>query len=372
MGSSSERGDPAGASSPQRRAIRHVEGLAHRHAPGARHEIRTILGRTGLEESVLDDALGRIRRHARVVLHFHPDRLDRKGSTVAEALARDGIYRTQFETGLSSGSLTAFAGGERDSWEERLFGGAYHVPGVSVSERPRYGALDLTRNADGASPRFGSCYFVLAAGASGRSSFTWGGSQSPLALEHSGILEQMDCVLAPLLAAVERERSALGFEDLTVPRFCGLLAEMLDDPYSGPSTRIGRALDSFVEAQVHGPVELGRDAEWLVADPAFRGSAMEGVLEQICSTYGVALSWHAGFVLSVEEVPDDFRGPAMPPLARRIAPDGILDVAAIGRAAASLRREPEAWRDCGSHAETLQHLKQLWHVLVRFGAPKGA
>jgi hypothetical protein len=364
------RDEPADRTSPQREAIRHVEGLARRHGPDARRAIRLILDRAGLAETAFDDVLGGIRRHARVVLHFHPDRLDRSGSTVAEALARDGIYRTQFETGLSSGSLTAFAGGERDSWEERLFGGAYHAPEAPVSERPRYGALDLTRSADGPSPRFGSCYLVLAPEVSGRSSFTWEGSQSPLALEHSGTLERLDCVMAPLLSAVERERGALGFEDVAVPRFLGLLARNVGEAYVAPASWIARALDSFVEAQVHGPVELGRDAEWLVADPAFRGSPTERCFDRICSRYGIRLAWHAGFVLPVSEVPDDFRGPAMPPLARRIAPDGVLDVAAIGRAAASLRREPEAWRDRGSLADTLQHLKQLWHVLVRYGGPR--
>jgi hypothetical protein len=47
----------------------------------------------------------------------------------------------------------------------------------------------------------------------------------------------------------------------------------------------------------------------------------------------------------------------------------MLDVAVIGKAEASLREQPDVWRDWGSHAETLQHLKQLWHVLVHYGSP---
>ncbi|WP_433619087.1 DUF3626 domain-containing protein [Paenibacillus cellulositrophicus] len=38
-------------------------------------------------------------------------------------------------------------------------------------------------------------------------------------------------------------------------------------------------------------------------------------------------------------------------------------------AAASLHNHPEEWQDWGSYDETLQHIKQLWHVLVRFGSP---
>src|SRR5262249_20303827 len=52
--------------------------------------------------------------------------------------------------------------------------------------------------------------------------------------------------------------------------------------------------------------------------------------------YHIPFYWHPGFSLHVNQVPDDFRGPAMPPLARRIARDGILNVAVIGEAAASL------------------------------------
>ena len=50
---------------------------------------------------------------------------------------KEGVYRNQFETGLSSGSLSAFPGGARDTWESALFGGAYHTDGVTASERPK-------------------------------------------------------------------------------------------------------------------------------------------------------------------------------------------------------------------------------------------
>ena len=42
----------------------------------------------------------------RMHLHFHPDRLH-GGVSVLEALARDGVYLSQFETATSNGSLSA-------------------------------------------------------------------------------------------------------------------------------------------------------------------------------------------------------------------------------------------------------------------------
>ena len=60
----------------------------------------------------------------------------------------------------------------------------------------------------------------------------------------------------------------------------------------------------------------------------------------------------------------------MPRLAQRIAgSDGTLDAALIGIAEASLHEQPDTWRDWGSQTEALQHLKQLWHVLVHHGEP---
>ncbi|WP_328824235.1 DUF3626 domain-containing protein [Verrucosispora sioxanthis] len=46
-----------------------------------------------------------------------------------------------------------------------------------------------------------------------------------------------------------------------------------------------------------------------------------------------------------------------------------LHAALIGRAAASVVTDPGRWADRGPIPDTMQHLKQLWHVLVRFGAP---
>ena len=130
-------------------------------------------------------------------------------------------------------------------------------------------------------------------------------------------------------------------------------------------------LDTQIEAQIHGPLDLREDIELLVADPAFERNATGDQLLELSSRYGFPLHWHRGFRLAVANVPDDFRGAEMPRLAARIAGrDGVVDVAAIGAAEATLHRQPELWRDWGSHAETLQHLKQLWHVLVHCGEPR--
>ncbi len=106
-----------------------------------------------------------------------------------------------------------------------------------------------------------------------------------------------------------------------------------------------------------------------MVDPAFFGTTTESCLRELARRYEIPFQWHCGFRLSVAAVPDDFRGPAMPRLARRISGDGVLDAGIIGVAAASLCKQPDAWQDWGTTAETSQHLKQLCHVLVHYGGP---
>ena len=90
-----------------------------------------------------------------MTLNFHPDRRLADGRSVAEALRDDGVYRNQFETGISNGLL----GGDRVHWEHQLFAGAYD--GALPAERPKYGGLNVDRRVAGACPGFGSCHFRL-------------------------------------------------------------------------------------------------------------------------------------------------------------------------------------------------------------------
>lgn len=339
----------------------------------------SIFHRAGLTLDDYNEAMELVRQHGRIVAHFHPDRFGGKPANVAECLLSEGVYRNQFETGLSSGSPTAVPGGERDDWERALFGGAYHTEGVLASERPKYGSLELIRFPDGPAPRFGSCYFVLR-GVAARASIAFMGSEDPHATNRAGTLATPHAVMAALLAEIENGGIAtppwppfraptLGMPGITVRGFCDAL-KMLCDRRPNPSLgEPGRVLDTGVEAQVHGPIRLDRDVEMLVADPAFAHRPVGQTLIELADQYGFDSHWHCGFRLPVRDVPDDFRGPAMPRIAERIAGmDGMLDSAVIGRGAASLHHDPGQWSEWGGYFDVLRLFRQLWHVLVHFGA----
>lgn len=353
-------------STPYDRALDAVGARAARAEERARATIARLAPYASAADLARELVEGLAAR-ARLTLSFHPDRLGPDGRTVAEGLLHDGRYRSQFDTGVTNGSPTAFPGGDRDRWEERLFEGAYHGADVVHFERPKYGAFNVMGHPDGGSPRFGSCFFELGASVLPRCTFTWGDShEGP---EHVGTMDRFEDVLAACLEAVATTGSALGVGGLDVER---LVARLSDAEQLRPRTSPGRALDDYVEAQVHGPVELARDVEALVVDPAFLGTETGAHLRAIAARHGIALRRHAGFVLHPSEVPDDFRGPRMPALAARIAGAEELDAVKLGRAARSLARDPSTWLDWGPAQVTWQHLKQLWHVLVRYGHARGA
>jgi len=66
-------------------------------------------------------------------------------------------------------------------------------------------------------------------------------------------------------------------------------------------------------------------------------------------------------------VPADFRGPTMPPLARRVArEDGVVDACTIGVAARRIEIDRPPPGGDPSDSE-LQQLKYLWHTVLAHG-----
>ncbi|MCA9611974.1 MAG: DUF3626 domain-containing protein [Sandaracinus sp.] len=245
----------------------------------------------------------------RVTLSFHPDRLH-EGEPILAALARDGVYRSQFETRTSNGGLTAFEGGDRWRWESRIFEGAYDE--APPESRPKYGALDFRGTGFGASPRFGSSFLRLRAEVAERTTFCFPDS----------VFEPEDFGVASAMGLVELAR-----------------ATTLD------------LLDDYVEAQVHGALRLAHDVEALVLDPCFSGTEVEALARRL----PCAVEWHRGFRLpqaAIEGVAA-YRGPEVAALLKTLARDGVVTAREIGEAA--------------RNGHDPQLVKKAWHGVARFG-----
>ncbi|KAL6803596.1 hypothetical protein J3E68DRAFT_446248 [Trichoderma sp. SZMC 28012] len=341
----------------QAAAIANIKAQAAALKPEALQIISHIFRMSNIPISKLDDIRKTIVQHARIALHFHPDRPSRSGRTVVESLLKDDTYRNQFETGISNGLVATQLGGARDEWERSLFSGAYHDTGNSDTVvnafdptlRPKYGALDLMRNSDGPAPRFGSCYFLLRPEVSSRSTFTFGGSQG--IPKERGTADEFDAILAALLKECFLRDTALGVENVRPKR----MVEYIDALSKSPLVKdIYKRPPSHVEA--------------LVVDPSFFTRGGTGLLLlALGETYRFPVFVHHGFQLSSGSVPSDFRGPTMPPLAAQIALNGIVDVQIIGEAVKDWVACADLLGDRGDLAQGLQELKLLWHVLVRYG-----
>jgi hypothetical protein len=247
-----------------------------------------------------------------ITLNFHPD-IAVDGRLVIEILARDGVYRSQFETGTSSGGLTAYPGGDRWNWESRIFAAAYDEHDPSL--RPKYGTLNYRHDPVGGSRRFGSCHLRLAPHVRPRTSFCYPDSH----------LEPRDFAVddvRPLVALAERNALAL-------------------DPW----------LDNYIEAHIHGPVRIAEDVEALVLDPSFQGTA----IEQAARSLRCPVEWHGGFRLPVECLADceQYRGPAAAEAISKIAGGTVVTPATLARARDQLL--------------DYQTAKWVWHCMARFG-----
>jgi hypothetical protein len=294
----------------------------------------------------------------RLTVNFHPDRVARSGLTVVEGMARTGRYVSQWVTGISNGGRSAFPGGDRHRWEQTLFAHAYADADPSNVEFPLYGAWDLLGDPHGGSPRFGSCFLVLADHVRERATICVGDSHA--GLTDVGTFDAPWCVLAALAEQVD-QGSLLG-----APVDQRGLLVLLDNTPVRTTPR--RDLDHYVEMQVHGGIDLRTDVDAIVLDPSFRATNIERAVTELLDRYDVEVGWHAGSELAVDRIPADFRGPTMPEVGARAArADGIVDAHSIGVTARTIRL-PDMQISGDPPESDAQRLKYLWHTLLALGS----
>jgi hypothetical protein len=308
------------------------------------------------------DALVKHALRRPITLNFHPDRLAGNGKTVLDHLMEQGFYHGQFRTGTTNGGKTATTGGERFCWEQRLFQRAYPA---SALDRPKYGALNLFGYLDGASVRFGSCYFVLKPEIINRCTFAYGDSSSNPATICTA--DTFANILADLLDDVQRSARMLN-QVVSSPREA---LAILSAPCTPPK-RLGKNLDYCIEAHIHGDVSLLNDVESLYLDASFQDTALARQADELCRRYAVRMDWISQRRMAVEEIGDLFRGPMIPVLARKIDDlfghrQGFINARLIGDASRDSMLRPQAWYEIGTEPELFQYFKQLWHTVGYFG-----
>ncbi|MGI8414925.1 MAG: DUF3626 domain-containing protein [Nakamurella sp.] len=354
--------------------VEHIRGWARRGRVEAESRVTRALSALPPLSRPAPDQLAASLMSRPVTLKFHPDRVARDGATAAESLQDSGIYRTQYETGTGAGSPTAYPGGDRERWEAQLFGEHHRqtVPDL----RPRYGGLNAANYPIGACPRFGSSFLELRPAALQRATFCVEDSHrnaDEARAADVGTVDEPMSLLAGLLELAATTGRAIGLTPGDVADVVAILQAPAGSQTPRPNTiaPIGRVLDSteYIEAQLHGSVDLAHAVARIVIDPSFVGTGTGTALQAAADRFGVEMVCHQGFCLDVEEYRDtrlrDFRGPDVAALALRIHrdycdPGEPITARAIGLAA----RQPAASAD-----PMRQWIKQVWHTMVAFGRP---
>lgn len=297
-----------------------------------------------------------------ITINFHPDRLSNNGKIVLENLFEQGQYHGQFRTGTTNGGRTAFIGGDRFQWEQRLFYSAYPD---SSNDRPKYGALNIFRYIDGASVRFGSCYFALKKGIIDRCTFSYGDSSvNPTTICTN---DTFVCILADLFRDVLNNGNLLNQVVSSEQEALAILLNKCDK-----AKVIGRNLDYCIETHIHGDVFLKDDVESFYVDESFKETTFAKRANELCQKYGIKLEWITKRQIEVEAIGELFRGPKIPHLAKKIdilfgCNQGVMNAALLGEASRESEINPGKWYDIGSKSEVFQYIKQLWHTIGYFG-----
>ena len=234
--------------------------------------------------SDLETCLAFMRDEAPITINFNPDQLlavktpgfkempgvivnRGQSNRVIDSLLAAPSYRSVFETGITCGNDSPRSGEERDRWEKTVFAGDYHRGAFDPATRPKYGAVNAQLNVNGGAHCYGTCYFVLKSSVRKRVTIT---PLDSLRCKPSdvGTLDHCMHVLVKTDAAVFRDLANAAVNGQRCDRQC-----------------------FYIEMQIHGPVDLTKDVDQLVADPSFRGTPYEAKLRELCRRDGIALMW---------------------------------------------------------------------------------
>ena len=300
-----------------------------------------------------------------VTINFQPDRLSNNGKLIIENLLIDGEYHNQHRTGTSNGGL----GGNRDSWEKRLFQGAYHDGDTALADRPKYGALNIHNYIDGAAARFGSCFLTVKPHVIERCTFAFGDSSTDP--DVMGTTRQFYGIIKALLQRVGDTGKLLDKENFTVKQAVEYIPSMQKDCMA----EMGRNLDICIETHIHGSLSLLDDVESFYVDEYFVETDIYKLVKAISERYDIKLRYIPKRQFHISKIDDeDWKWKGIP-LTRILADrinekfggNGMLNTVLIGLASQDSVIHPNDWLDIGSEYDLFQNFKKIWHYCAYWG-----
>lgn len=246
----------------QKDAVGHIRNLARQSHKQALPVLQQRFEGLGYTSSDMWMTLAWIRELAPVTVHIDLD-------NITPFLLGDSHYRNQFETSTSSGKLDLKV---RKKWEKDLFGSNYDI--AAPFERPKYGVQNVWNDHRGVQgcQQYGDSYLVLKNVR----------LRSTLSPEDSGNLKATRLAVLDYYAHVLVEYSD---EELLM----SLRVAQGGHEHLGDSEAVIAKWGKYKEAQIHGPIELSRHVDRLVASERHRDIA--GQLQEIADKHGFTLTW---------------------------------------------------------------------------------
>jgi hypothetical protein len=346
-------------------SVQIIESQAAENEQGDKKEIQHILSAASINTD-MDLIIKKLLYDCDVTINFHPDRFSNNGKLIIENLLADGEYHNQHKTGTSNGGL----GGNRDSWEKRLFQGAYHDGNSEMADRPKYGALNIHNYIDGAASRFGSCFFTIKPHVVGRCTFAFGDSSTNP--DVMGTSRQFYGVIKSLLQRVVESGKLVEKEGFTVKKAVDHILSMQKGSING----MGRVLDNIcLETHIHGNLSLLEDIESLFIDEFYVATDIFNMIKAVCERYEIKLCYIPKRQFQISKIDDEdwyWKGvPLTRTLADRInekfACNGLLNAVTIGLASQDSMTNKNDWLDIGSEYDLFQNFKKLWHYCAYWG-----
>jgi len=225
---------------------------------------------------------------------------------------------------------------------------------------------------DGASAGFGSCFFTLKHHVMERCTFTYGDSVTNpdiFGTKNSfyGIFR------AILINAKENKQFFNNKNYFTVKDLIDYLLSLRKEMPTEMSNNFDVYIPiQYIEAQVHGEINLFNDVDCFYIDESFKDTEINEQAEGISELYDIKIFWIPERKIHVKDIGDEFWGPIISVLARKIISkfniaDEYINAEIIGRASRDSMLSPDEWADLGNELEVFQYMKYLWRTVVYCG-----
>lgn len=261
--------------------IKYVDDYANQFSKGAYLSIQMLLKKNSISGMDPKDINKKILSK-KLTINYHPDLINNNKDTVVKSILDSGRYYNQYITNLSNGHLSVKNDKQREIWEKKIFG-----PGLSMktSERPKYGALNIFNYIDGASPKYGSCYFELNSLILERCTFLIADSNNEMKIK--GTKNNFDLLLLTMMIEIIKTGKLFGKEFKSLNAFLDFLLYGTENKYE-----MGKnILDYGLEAQIFGVIDLSRDVEYVYIDESYRGTCLHYYFEKLSIKYNIGIRW---------------------------------------------------------------------------------